>query len=144
MTVRSFPTSRRAVLAGAAAASLAPAVAGVAVFVPSGKRSSETAISNLWTEAELLKRRLSKFYVEIEAGRRCNGLPGWMTARGAANELGNRRYDTLVSMLKQTPETLDDLAILGRVVRQEEMRDGPISWAHHQFDRASREYHANV
>ncbi len=49
---------------------------------------------------------------------------------------------TLVSMLKVTLETIDDLVILGEVVRQEEMRDGPASWAHHEFDRAAGDYHS--
>jgi len=137
------------VLVGAAA-SLVPAIAGLPAsaglpkFGHSDRQPGATAISRLWREAEALKSEMSAFAAHMEAGRRRNGLPGWMSARGPVNDLGNRRYDRLVSILKATPETIDDLAIVGAVVREEEMRDGPASWAHHQFDQASRDYHGGV
>jgi hypothetical protein len=146
MTMQTISTTRRALLAGAAA-SLVPVVAGMPasaaqpIVVKPGGPAAMTTISRLWGEAQSLEREMSAFAAEMAEGRRRNGLPGWMSARGCVNDLGNRRYDALVSMLRATPETIDDLAILGEVVRQEEMRDGPASWAHHQFDRASREYH---
>jgi hypothetical protein len=121
-----------------------PAVAGLPIVAKSERSGAMTPICRLWGEAQSLQQAMSVFSAEMAVGRQRNGLPGWMSAGGAVNELGNRRYDALVSMLKGTAQTIDDLAILGEAVRQEEMRDGPASWAHRQFDRAARKYYSGL
>ena len=62
---------------------------------------------------------------------------------GEANELGNRRYETLVSILNETPRAAGDLAIMGRAAQDAEMLNGPAGWASQQLAAAVVGFHAS-
>ena len=129
--------TRRAVLASAGAMAAMPAFAAVpAGFAGKG----ETEVARLWRHAGALKRQMQPYAADMAVSAR-SGLPGWMRLQGAANSIGNRRYDTLVTILKTKAERLDDLHIIAQATREEEIAGGPATWARFQFDAASRGYH---
>ena len=130
--------TRRAVLAGASAVAAAPALAAVPASLAGAR---ETDVSRLWKQASALKRQMQPYAADMAAMTQRAGLPGWMHLSGAANALGNRRYDTLVSILKTKPETIDDLAVIANVTKEHEIAGGPATWARFQFDAAARDFH---
>ena len=140
MTRKIKPT-RRTVLAAAGAALAAPAVSLAPAVAGASAPRGGTRIAGLWAQARELQRRMKPYATEIADLSERAGLPGWMHLSGDANRLGHRRYDALVTILKTRPETLDDLATLGQVTREAEIRQGPATWARFQFDNAAREFH---
>lgn len=46
-----------------------------------------------------------------------------------------------MSILKTKPESIEDLAIIARTTREQEIQSGPATWARFQFDAAARDYH---
>jgi hypothetical protein len=121
--------TRRSAFAGAAALTLVPVVATA--------RSPETAISKLWSEAEALNARLDAYRAEITAVAQNGGISGWMRLGGEANTLGGQRYAKLMAILHVKPENQADLAILARVVLDDEISNGAKGYAADQFARAT-------
>ena len=135
-------TTRRAVLAGGAAIAAAPLAASLPAFAAStASGEAATPVALLWAQAESLKARLAAHAEEIAANAARTGLPGWMHARGAANALGNQRYEAIVAILNGRARSVGDLAILAKATGDADMRQGPASWAHARFDEAARVYH---
>ena len=133
--------TRRTVLAGTAAAAAAPALS----LVPAASTGAPTRIARLWAEAEAIKAQMAVHAREIAAMSELTGLAGWMRLGGAANELGNRRYQALIAMIRATPASLDDLALIARATKEDDIRfNGPAAWSHGEFDRAAREYHMSA
>ena len=135
--------TRRTIIAGTAAVAAAPAVCLAPAFAA---QPGTTPIARLWARAEAAKAALAAHGREIAAMQAKTshegkaGL-GWMRLAGPANDIGHARYVALIAILKETPTNLDDLSIMARATRDEEMRHGPAAWSHSQFDRASRAYH---
>ena len=134
--------TRRTVLAGTAAAAAAPALSLVPAAASTGGQSR---IARLWAEAEAIKAQMAVHAREIAAMSELTGLAGWMRLGGAANELGNRRYQALIAMIRATPASLDDLALIARATKEDDIRfNGPAAWSHGEFDRAARAYHMSA
>jgi hypothetical protein len=121
--------TRRSAFAGAAALTVVPAVASA--------RSPETTIGKLWSEAEVLNARLDAYRAEITAAAQTGGISGWMRLEGEANTLGGQRYAKLMAILHVKPESQNDLAILARVVLDDEISNGAKGYAADQFARAT-------
>ncbi len=121
--------TRRSAFAGAAALTVVPAVASA--------RSPETAIGKLWAEAEVLNGRLDAYRAEITAVAQTGGISGWMRLGGEANTLGGQRYAKLMAILHVKPENQNDLAILAKVVLDDEISNGAKGYAADQFARAT-------
>jgi hypothetical protein len=121
--------TRRSAFAGAAALTLVPVVASA--------ESAETAIGKLWSEAEVLNARLDAYRAEITAVAQNGGISGWMRLGGEANTLGGQRYAKLMAILHVKPENQNDLAILARVVLDDEISNGAKGYAADQFARAA-------
>jgi hypothetical protein len=121
--------TRRSAFAGAAALTVVPVVALA--------RSAETAIGKLWSEAEVLNTRLDAYRAEITAAAQNGGISGWMRLGGEANTLGGQRYAKLMAILHVKPENQNDLAILARVVLDDEISNGAKGYAADQFARAT-------
>jgi len=124
--------SRRAlVVAGGVLAALpAAAVASVAPAV------SSTPIAALWADAERLRLGLTAHSDAIAAATDADGIAGWMRLGGVANRLGEERHGKLVAILKETPRSPDDLAIMAQVTLDDDVRRGGFNWAGEQFARA--------
>ncbi len=136
-----FRATRRSVLAAAGAVAAVPALAAVPAGLGAATAARQSEVARLWSQAAALTRQMLPFASQIAALAPRAGLPGWMHLSGAANDLGNRRYDTLVSILKAKPETIDDLATIASVTREHEIASGPATWARFQFDGAARDFH---
>jgi hypothetical protein len=121
--------TRRSAFAGAAALTIVPVVASA--------RSPETVIGKLWSEAEALNARLDAYRAEITAAAQTGGISGWMRLGGEANTLGGQRYAKLMAILHVKPENQNDLAILARVVLDDEISNGAKGYAADQFARAT-------
>jgi hypothetical protein len=121
--------TRRSAFAGAAALTIVPVVASA--------RSPETVIGKLWSEAEALNARLDAYRAEITAAAQTGGISGWMRLGGEANTLGGQRYAKLMAILHVRPENQNDLAILARVVLDDEISNGAKGYAADQFARAT-------
>ena len=133
--------TRRTVLAGTAAAAAAPALS----LVPAAATPGQSPIARLWAQAEAIKAEMSVHAEEIAAMDELTGLAGWMRLGGIANELGNRRYQALIAIIKATPASLGDLTLIARATQESDIRrDGPAAWSHAEFDRAAREYHLSA
>ena len=133
--------TRRTVLAGTAAAAAAPALS----LVPAAATPGQSPIARLWAQAEAIKAEMSVHAKEIAAMDELTGLAGWMRLGGIANELGNRRYQALIAIIKATPASLGDLTLIARATQESDIRrDGPAAWSHAEFDRAAREYHMSA
>ena len=141
MTTR-LKATRRTVLAGTAAAAAAPALS----LVPAAAATpGQSPIARLWAQAEAIKAEMSVHAEEIAAMDELTGLAGWMRLGGIANELGNRRYQALIAIIKATPASLGDLTLIARATQESDIRrDGPAAWSHGEFDRAAREYHMSA
>jgi hypothetical protein len=123
MTTLAF--TRRMAVAGAAAALVVPAVAVPASAAPKGP----TAIGKLWAEAETLKRQLEQHRAVIAAKAAEGGIAGWMRLGGDANRIGEARYARLVAILNAVPVSQGDVAILARVVQDEDIQQGAKGFA---------------
>jgi hypothetical protein len=121
--------TRRTAFAGAAALTVVPSVAFA--------KARTTAIGTLWSEAEALNARLNSFRAEIAAAAENGGISGWMRLGGEANTLGGQRYARLMAILHAKPETQADLAIMARVVLDDEIGNGAKGYAADQFARAT-------
>jgi hypothetical protein len=121
-----FSATRRAALAGVAAAITAPvAAAGSALAA----RSADTPIRALWREIEGLDRKLSIHASEIASAGEARGLPGWMLLQGEANRLGEARYGKLIAILNARPVDARDLAIVAKASQDADIVAGPRGWA---------------
>jgi len=141
MSVLQSKVSRRAVMRGAAIAAI-PAIAPLPALAKAfDATTSASPIAALWARAATLKQQMAPFAASIDAAFANGGTPGWMRLKGRANALGHERYEALIAILKAAPRSLDDLAIVGQATREADIVHGPRSWAHQQFDRASRAYH---
>lgn len=124
--------SRRAlVVAGGALAALpASAVASAAPV------AGITPIAALWADAERLRVALAAHSDAIAAATDADGIAGWMRLGGDANRLGEERYGKLIAILKQTPRSSGDLAIMAQVTLDDDVRRGGFNWAGEQFAHA--------
>ncbi len=127
--------TRRTAFVGAAALTVVPAVASAKILDIAKAR--ETAIGSLWNEAEALNGRLNRFRAEIAAAAEDGGISGWMRLGGEANTLGGQRYARLMAILHAKPQNQADLAIMARVVLDEEIGNGAKGYAADQFARAT-------
>ncbi|MBL8587835.1 MAG: hypothetical protein JNK46_04845 [Methylobacteriaceae bacterium] len=125
-------TRRRALMAGAAVAAAASPAVAAGLGAPSG----DTAIGKLWAEAETLRGKLDAYAADVAAAERLGGIPGWMRLSGEAHALGQARYEALVSILKATPATADDLRLMARAAQSNDMANGPQLWAARQTREA--------
>lgn len=123
-------TTRRTLIAGVAALASVPAVAAT--------RDAETPIARLWGEAESLKSRLGELVTVAEG----DSVPRWMRTKGEANVLGNRRYETLVTLLTQDAKTAGDLGLMARTTAESEIVNGPRAWAHERLAAATLAFSA--
>ena len=139
--IKQISFTRRYMVAATSAALAQPAVTLMSCPAAAKDVATATKIGKLWSDAEALQDQMAP-YAEVAAtlGGRA-GLPSWMHLSGTVNQLGHRRYDTLVTILKTPPASLDDLAIMGAATREPEFRNGPASWAHSQFDEAAKTFH---
>lgn len=122
-------TTRRTMIAGVAALASVPAVAGT---------PAETPVSRLWAEAESLKARLGPLVAVAEG----DSVPRWMREKGEANVIGNRRYETLVTLLNQDARSSGDLGLMARTTAESEIVNGPRAWAHERLAAATQAFHA--
>lgn len=114
--------TRRTVFTAAAALAAVPAAALAAT-------AETTPIARLWAKAEAMGKELAAYRAEIEAAAANGGISGWMRLGGKANALGEERYQALVAIMNETPRSQADLAIMGKVVMDDEMTLGPRGWA---------------
>jgi hypothetical protein len=121
--------NRRTAFAGAAALSLVPAIAAA--------KSGETAIGKLWSEAEALSAKLSAYSAEIAESAANGGISGWMRLAGEANTLGGERYGKLMAILHTAPESDADLAVMAKVVLDDEIVNGAKGYAADRFAQAT-------
>ena len=121
--------TRRTAFAGTAALALVPVVASAA--------SKQTAIGSLWADAEALSVKLNSYRAQIAASAETGGISGWMRLGGEANTLGGQRYAKLMGILHTKPETQSDLAIMARVVLDEEIQNGAKGYAADRFATAT-------
>ena len=128
--------TRRALVATAGALAVVPAVAAAPLA-----SSPTTTIGKLWGEAEMLRKSLDVHRGAIAAAAMNGGISGWMRLGGEANRIGEARYGRLVAILKAQPELASDLAIMGRVTLDEDMRGGSIGWAGEQLALATVGFH---
>ena len=137
-----FTTSRRAMLGATAAFAAAPAAAFAATS-PATPASIDAApaatgaVRALWDQVIDLSIRMNAHVHEIAAADRGTGLPGWMYVQGEANALGNARYDALIEILKSTPTSAEDIAIIARAATHHDILDGPKGFAHQQLAMAA-------
>lgn len=123
-------TTRRSLLGATAALAAAPALsigaAAPAAAVPAALPTPAAAavssdIRALWDKVIDLSIRLNAHAQELAMVDRDTGLPSWMYASGEANELGNARYDALISILKTAPTSADDLTIIARAAAHHDL-----------------------
>jgi hypothetical protein len=131
---KSKTMSRRAVFAGVALA--VPASAALAAT-----STAATPIARLWAEAEALGGKLGALRSQITEAAGSGGISGWMRMGGEANAIGARRYDALVAILNSAPREGRDLAIMGKVVLDDEVQNGAKGWAAEQFAKATVGFH---
>jgi hypothetical protein len=117
--------SRRALVAGSAAIVAGPVLA--AGPAPTGT----TPIAKLWAEALELGSKLATYRGQIaEAAMRAgDGVPGWMRLGGEANRIAEQRYGKLIAILRETPKSQGDLAILAKVSVDADVTSGARAWA---------------
>jgi hypothetical protein len=119
MTTLAF--TRRMAVAGAAAAVAVPALAAT----PRG----QTPIAMFWAEAEALKRQLDAHRTVIAAKAVEGGIAGWMRLGGEVNRMGEARYARLMAILNTAPVHAGDVAIMARVVQDEDIQQGAKGYA---------------
>jgi len=142
MSVEPCFVSRRGMLGGALAFGLAPMlVPGAPPPHALAAAAESTPVARLWARAQALKAQMAPFAARIEAACRNGGTPGWMRLTGKANALGEARYNILIAILKSSPGTIDDLAIIARAAGDADIHGGPRAWAHGEFDRAASAFH---
>jgi hypothetical protein len=129
--------SRRTAFVGAAALTLVPIVAAAGT-------AKQTTIAKLWADAEDLHVKISAYRSEIAAAAHNGGISGWMRLGGEANALGGLRYARLMAILNGKPENQADLAIMARVVLDEEIHNGAKGYAADQFAKATIGLNASV
>jgi hypothetical protein len=136
LIMTSTSLTRRTAFVGAATLAFVPAVA-VAT-------TRQTIIGKLWADAEDLNIKISAYRNEIAAAAHNGGISGWMRLGGEANTLGGLRYARLMAILNAKPETPADLAIMARVVLDDEIHNGAKSYAADQFAKATVGLLSNV
>ena len=95
-----------------------------------------TPIAALWADAERLRVALAAHSDAIAAATDADGIAGWMRLGGDANRRGEERQGKLIAILKQTPRSSGDLAIMAQVTLDDDVRRGGFNWAGEQFARA--------
>ena len=133
MSMNASHFDRRGFLA-ATAASVTALVLPASAFAA---QSSE--IQALWAQAETLKSRMAPFAVEINAAFAAGGVPGWMRLKGAANALGEARYQALTAILRATPRSSRDVDLMIAASEDHDMVQGPRVWARKQIVRGAGE-----
>jgi hypothetical protein len=128
--------SRRTAFVGAAALALVPVIAAA--------KANETTIGKLWADAESLNDKIAAYRTEISAAAQNGGIAGWMRLGGEANTLGGLRYARLMAILNAKPEAQADLAIMARVVLDDEIHNGAKSYAADQFAKATLDFASAV
>ncbi|MGL5115778.1 MAG: hypothetical protein ACRC7G_02545 [Beijerinckiaceae bacterium] len=113
--------NRRTAFAGAAALTLVPVVAAAS--------AGQTTIGKLWSESEALSSQLGGYAAEIAEATANGGISGWMRLAGEANTLGGQRYAKLMAILHAVPHTDADLAIMAKVVMDDEIVNGAKGYA---------------
>ena len=114
--------TRRTALAGAATLAAVPLQAVAAV--------APTPIARLWTEAQRLDRALGVHRAAIASAEALRqAAPGWMYLSGEGHALGQRRYEALVAILKETPRGASDHAIMAKASQHRDILRGPHAWA---------------
>jgi hypothetical protein len=126
------PLSRRALIVAGGTLAALPAAA-VASTAPA---ANSTPIAAFWADAERLRLALTAHSDAIAAATDADGIAGWMRLGGEANRLGNERHGKLVAILKETPRSPADLAIMAQVTLDDDVRRGGFNWAGEQFARA--------
>ncbi len=121
--------TRRSAFAGAAALTVVPVMALAS--------TQQTAISKLWSEAQAFEQKIVAYRAEIAAAAETGGISGWMRLGGEANTLGGLRYTRLMAILHARPESQADLAILAKVVLDDEIQNGAKGYAADQFAKAT-------
>ena len=121
--------TRRTAFTGAAVLALVPVATSAA--------TQKTAIGGLWADAEAISLKLNSYRAQIAASAETGGISGWMRLGGEANTLGGQRYAKLMGILHTKPETQGDLAILARVVLDEEIQNGAKGYAADRFATAT-------
>jgi hypothetical protein len=121
--------TRRTAFAGAAALSIVPVAASAS--------AKQTAIGALWHDAEMLGAKLDAYRAEIAAAAQNGGIAGWMRLGGEANALGGQRYGKLMAILHAKPETQGDLAVIARVVLDDEIQNSAKGYAADRFAKAT-------
>ncbi len=129
-------TTRRMLIAGAATVAASPVLAA---GVSAG--SGATPIAALWSKAEALRLSLETHRAEIAAMAARGGAPGWMYLGGKANDIGQRRYETLVEIIKAKPGHAPDLAIMAKVSLDPDIQQGPRGWAYERLAQATVALH---
>ena len=121
-------TRRHAVLGATAALAVLPA-AGLATAA-AAKTTVATAapvaaghVRGLWDEVINLSIRLGDHATPIVHSK--SGLPGWMYDTGEANALGHARYEKLIEILRATPSSSEDIAIIARAASHVDIENGP-------------------
>ncbi|MFM9973975.1 MAG: hypothetical protein ACKVON_05290 [Beijerinckiaceae bacterium] len=121
--------TRRSAFAGAAALTVVPVMALAS--------TQQTAIGKLWSEAQAFEQKIVAYRAEIAAAAETGGISGWMRLGGEANTLGGLRYARLMAILHAKPESQADLAILAKVVLDDEIQNGAKGYAADQFATAT-------
>lgn len=118
-------TSRRAVLGATAAFAVLPTAAFAAKTVVAKTTAAPAAghIRGLWDEVINLSIRLGEHDTPIVHSM--SGLPGWMYDTGEANALGHARYEKLIGILRATPTSSEDVAIIARAASHIDIENGP-------------------
>jgi hypothetical protein len=121
LRMTTFALTRRMAVAGAAVAVATPALAVAS--------KSPTPIGKLWREAEVLKSQLDTHRAVIAAKASEGGIAGWMRLGGDANSIGEARYARLMAILNTAPTNQGDVAIMARVVQDEDIQQGAKGFA---------------
>lgn len=128
-------TNRRTIMLGAAASALP-------VGAVAAQTGTKTPISQLWAEVEACDRALAPHKAAMTSAESLRGVSsGWMYLTGDAHVAGQRRYDALVAILKETPRNEKDLVILAKACCAPDMANGPRAWASERFAQSVLNYH---
>ncbi len=123
--------SRRTAFAGAAALALAPVGASACY-------SSEIALHSAMVAH--YERKLATHRAAIDAAEALHGgaAPGWMYLPGETHALGEQRYASLITILKETPEDQRELNLMRRAAAHPDIRRGPRAWADFRVAEAEK------
>lgn len=116
---------------GVAGLAAAAGSATVALATPS------TTMSGLWADVQTLDAQLATHRAAITAATEAGGISGWMRLGGEANRIAEERYAKLMAILRASPESRQDLAIMAKVTLDDDVRHGAVGWAGEQLARGT-------